>query len=227
MGKAAALGFAKEGAHVCINDISEAALAQTVEEISSAGGSVTAFLGDANKRETCQTVVDRVLQQHGRIDILFNYVGGFGDIPVQTFIEDTEDQWREMLDLNLVTAFRFSRAVLDGMVDRRYGKIISTSSIGGKVGLEYGVIYSAAKGGVIAFTKALAREVGAYGINVNCVCPNTTATPTMSKIMEGMEGVVAQVVASTPLQRMELRRMSRTRCCSSLRMSRRISPGKR
>jgi len=203
MGKAAALGFAKEGAYVCINDISETNLNDTANEIQSAGGVVTTIAGDAMKSETVKNTVDKVLEKYGKVDILFNYVGGVpGWRPPQPFTEDTEDLWDAIIELNLKTTIRFSRAVLDSMIKQKYGKIINTASMAGKVGLGGAVVYSASKGGIIAFTKALAREVAQYNINVNCVCPNVTETPGFMKMSEGQQNIRNAVIASTPLKRL-------------------------
>lgn len=205
MGKAVALAFATEGAYVCINDINETRLNDTANEIQSAGGVVTAIKGDATKSETVKAVVEKALEQHGKIDILFNYIGGVpNEWHPQPFTEDTESLWDTIIDLNLKTTIRFSRAVLDSMIKQNYGKIINTGSVVGKVGGELMAVYSASKGGIIAFTKALAREVARYNINVNCVCPGPTKTPGFTKLVrEGQDirDFMKAAVEPVPLNR--------------------------
>jgi 2-hydroxycyclohexanecarboxyl-CoA dehydrogenase len=102
----------------------------------------------------------------------------------RSFLNDGEEVWDAFIELNLKSTLRFTRAVLGSMIENRYGKIISTGSGAAREGVAGMVMYSAAKGGVISFTKSLAKEVAQYGINVNCVCPGPTATPTMLKGFE-------------------------------------------
>jgi 2-hydroxycyclohexanecarboxyl-CoA dehydrogenase len=183
MGRSAALGFAKEGAHVFMTDIDQESLNHTAGEIRSAGGMATAIKGDAMDRAFVKTITAKALNQCHRIDILFNYVGGNpGWLSAHEFTEDTEELWDATIELNLKTTIMFTRAVLDTMIKQKYGKIINTGSIAGKVGEESLAVYSAAKGGIIAFTKAIAREVGKYNINVNCVCPGPIDTPGFRKV---------------------------------------------
>ena len=172
MGRAAALAFAKEGAYVFINDIDEARLNDTANEVQSAGGAITAIKGDATKIECVNAIVGKALEQHGKIDILFNYVGGIpGSLSAQPFTQDTEDVWDAIIELNLKPTLMFTSAVLESMIKQKYGKIINTGSEAGRIGEPLMAVYSATKGGIIAFTKAIAKEVSQYNINVNCVCP--------------------------------------------------------
>jgi 2-hydroxycyclohexanecarboxyl-CoA dehydrogenase len=178
MGRAAVLGFAGGGAAVIIADINEKNLADTASEVKALGGRYFALKCDVTSSRSIETVVNKALNEYGRIDILFNYVGGRPDqTPFMPFIEETEDYWDKMITLNLKSAMIFSRAVLDTMIKQQYGKIINTGAIAGRTGTAQMVAYSAAKGGIIAFTKALAQEVARYRINVNCVSPGAVATP--------------------------------------------------
>jgi 2-hydroxycyclohexanecarboxyl-CoA dehydrogenase len=186
MGRATALAFAKEGACVVINDIDEKSLNSVAGEIQTAGGTVTAVRGDVTRSESIKAVVARALETYGRIDILFNYVGGEPDHRLPPpFTEQTETYWRRTIELNLISTMVFSHAVLDSMMKRRYGKIINTAAIAALVGTGGVIAYSAAKGGIIAFTKALAREVAPYNINVNCLCLGPIDTPGAAKMSAG------------------------------------------
>ena len=201
MGKAAALGFASEGAAVVVNDINEEQLALTAQEIQQAGGRVATVLGDITASDTIKTLVNKATETFGSIDILFNYVGGDPDMAPQTaFVDQTEDFWDRMINLNLKTTLLVSRAVLGVMMPRKYGKIINTGAIAGKVGGPNMALYSAVKGGIIAFTKALAIEMAPYSINVNCVCPGPIATPGIKKVFA--DQIPAEVAAISPLNRL-------------------------
>ena len=186
MGKATAKALAREGASVVINGRNETNLKNTTDEIRSTGGVVTPVQGDITKSDNIQALVNTTLEKHGRIDILFNYVGGDPDLaPLKPFIEQTEDFWDRMIELNLKSTISLCQAVLDTMIKQKYGKIINTAAIAGRIGGPKMAVYSAVKGGVIAFTKALALEMAPYNINVNCVSPGPIDTPGFNKIFVG------------------------------------------
>jgi len=196
MGREAVLGFVREGAAVVINDINEALLAETIEEIRAKGGRATPAPGDITKSETVDAMVAGALREYGRLDILFNYVGGEpGGAALTPFIEQPEDHWDKMIALNLKSTIRVCRAVLDPMMAQKYGKIVNTGAIAGKVGGPNMALYSAVKGGIIAFTKALAIEMAPWGINANCVCPGPTETPGMKTVLAGSPEQAAAITA--------------------------------
>jgi 2-hydroxycyclohexanecarboxyl-CoA dehydrogenase len=195
IGKAAALGFAREGAAVVINGRNEANLHHAAAEIQAAGGEVTAVQGDVTKTADIKVIVSRTLDRYGRIDILFNYVGGDPDMaPLTLFVEQTEEYWDRMIEINLKTTILFSRAVLDSMIPQRYGKIINTAAIAGRIGSSRMVLYSTVKGGIIAFTKALAKEVAQFNINVNCISPGPTDTPGLAKVFANRDPKLAGAI---------------------------------
>jgi 2-hydroxycyclohexanecarboxyl-CoA dehydrogenase len=199
MGREAVLGFVREGASVVINDINEELLTKTVEEIRAMGGKATPAPGDITMPETVIAMVDGALRDYGRLDILFNYVGGEpGAAALTPFIQQTEDYWDRMIALNLKSTIRVCRAALDPMMAQRYGRIINTGAIAGKIGGPNMALYSAVKGGIIAFTKALAIEMAPYNITANSVCPGPTDTPAMKKVLKGSPD---QVAAITVLKR--------------------------
>lgn len=203
MGRAAASGFAAEGAAVVITDINEATLAQTTGDIRSAGGQVTAVGGDATRSEVVRKVVETALETSGRIDILFNHLGGMpAGVASKSFLTDDESVWQAFIDLNLITTLRFTRAVLSNMIKNRSGKIINMGSGAGREGAAGLVLYSAAKGGVISFTKSIAKEVAQYNINVNCICPGPIATPALLKSIEANPNALKAYQAAIPLGRL-------------------------
>ncbi len=200
MGRSAAVAFAREGAYVFINDVNAVSLEDTAREIRSAGGRVTALAGDAAKSQCVQNVVEKALEHSGRIDILFNYVGGMPPgVVFESFLTDSESIWDPVLDLNLKPTLRFTRAVLGNMIKNRYGKIINTGSGAGRTGVPGMALYSTAKGAVIAFTKALAKEVAGNNINVNCICPGPVATPAL---LESPPEALKEYESSNPMRRL-------------------------
>jgi 2-hydroxycyclohexanecarboxyl-CoA dehydrogenase len=187
MGKAAAIGFAREGASVVITSRSQEKLEAAAKEIRSFGGKVTVVPGDIMKDDDIYAVVNKTLSEYGKVDILFNYAGGSPDLkPVSLFIEQDKAFWDQMIRFNLWSTMIFCRAVIDPMMKQKYGKIVNTAAMAGKVGATTMAAYAAAKGGVIAFTKALAQEMVPYNINVNCVCPGPIATPGAVKVIGAM-----------------------------------------
>jgi 2-hydroxycyclohexanecarboxyl-CoA dehydrogenase len=161
-------------------------LAQTTQEIVSFHGQVKWAAGDATQTELGKQVVEQALEPSGRIDILFNYVGGMpSGIPSVPFVQAGEKIWQAYLNLNLITTLRFTQAVLGSMIKNQAGKIINTGSGAAREGAAGLVLYSAAKGGVIGFTKSLAKEVARHHISVNCICPGPIATLSLLKSVEG------------------------------------------
>jgi len=130
------------------------------------------------------------------VDIVAN-VAGWGKI--QPFIENTPDFWRRVVDLNLMGPIAVTRAFLEGMMERNSGKVIVVASDAGRVGSLGETVYAAAKGGVIAFTKSLARETARYNINVNSVCPGPTDTPLFAAVPEKHKEAF---VRATPMRRL-------------------------
>jgi len=185
MAKAAAIGMAREGASIVITSRNEEKLQKAAEEIRAAGGKeVTAIAGDVTSAESIKNVVTKTLEKYGKIDILYNYVGGEPEMnaPLKLFMEQTEEYWDQIIALNIKSTLRFCRAVLDNMIANKYGKIINTAAMAGRLGSPYMVLYSTVKAGVIAFTKSLAMEVAEYNINVNCVSPGPINTPGFNQL---------------------------------------------
>jgi 2-hydroxycyclohexanecarboxyl-CoA dehydrogenase len=188
MGEAAVLGFVEEGASVVVNDISEERLNRIFEKVKSMGGEALLVQGDITQKETISRMVDNAIKQYSQIDILFNYVGGEpGSGQLRPFLKQSASYWDRMIDLNIKSTLMVCQAVLEKMTQRKYGKIINTGAIAGKVGGPHMVAYAAVKGGIIALTKALALEMAPFQINVNCVCPGPVETPGFKKVFEGVD----------------------------------------
>lgn len=173
IGQAIARRFAADGAAVVVDDIKLDDAQQVVDGITAAGGQARAIVADVTKSDQVRAMVAAVLEEFGQIDILVNNAGGGAALlGKNTAFKDAEEEtWKWVLDLNLHGTMICTQAVLNHMVERRYGKIINFGSIAGVGGLLNWTDYAAAKGAIIAFTKSLAMEVGEYGINVNCLSP--------------------------------------------------------
>jgi len=201
MGRAAVLGFAAEGAAVVVNDIDEAGVEATAETVRARGGRVALAPGDITDPATIDLMVARAAAEFGRVDILFNYVGGDPDLaPQKPFIDQTDDFWDRMIAVNLKSTVRACHAVLPAMIAQGQGRIINTGAVAGKIGGPNMALYSAVKGGVIAFTKALALETAPHAITVNCVCPGPIATPGLQRVFADQD--VRAVTGIVPLGRL-------------------------
>ena len=170
-GRAIAVTLAEEGCDVVCADIRLDGARQTAAEIKALGRKALAVKVDVTKQAQVDRMVERALEKFGRIDILVNNAGASSRL--RPFIEMTEEDWNFDISTNLVGQMRVARAVLPHMIKRKYGRIINTS---GGQGIPDISIYGAAKGGVVQFTKALAREVAQYGVIVNAVGPGLGKT---------------------------------------------------
>lgn len=180
IGRGIALCLADAGADVAIMDKDAAGAAQVAQEVAARGRRSLPLTTDVLDRHQVQQAVDSVLAAWGHIDILVNNAGGGASAVerVATRLADQEEaDWDEAYQLNLKSQFIVCREVVPHLVKQRSGKIINISSVAGKVGDSFRMPYSAAKGGVIAFTRSLAMELARHNINVNCVCPGLVYTP--------------------------------------------------
>jgi NAD(P)-dependent dehydrogenase (short-subunit alcohol dehydrogenase family) len=174
IGGAIALRYAREGAKLALADIDAKTGERRAAEISSMGCDAFAIVADVTDKKSVQQMVQRTVDRWGRIDILVNVAGGADRKPV---VEMTETDWDYIVNMNLKSVFLCSQAVLPAMLQQKYGKIVSISSIYGFTGNAIRSSYAAAKAGVAVFTKSLALEVVNDGINVNAIAPGRVATP--------------------------------------------------
>lgn len=173
IGKAVAEKLALEGAAVAILEMNAESGAATATAIERTKGKALFFKTDCTKRAEVESAVQAIVQQWQKVDILVNNIGWSKD---SFFIEEDEAYWDKVLDISLKASILVSHACLKEMAKQGGGKIVNISSDAGRVGQLRGVVYSAAKGGIIGLTKALAREAARYKISVNCVCPGPTDT---------------------------------------------------
>jgi NAD(P)-dependent dehydrogenase (short-subunit alcohol dehydrogenase family) len=179
IGRATATRLASEGATVVINDINEAAIAETVAAIEELPGRAVAGRADVTSEAEVNSLVERVVNEHGRIDIVVNNAGGM--MPGSRWVpvaDTTRREWDDFLALNLTSAFLVSHAALPTMLSQRSGRIVCVSSISGHNGQRAGAGYAAAKAGLTGFVASLAQEVGAQGIGVNGIVVGNAPFPT-------------------------------------------------
>ena len=174
IGKATAMEFARCGATVICADIDEKKGLEVEKEAKQANFKVEYVKIDLSNPAAIRSAVAGILARHPRIDILVN-AAGWNDI--QPFVENPPDYMDRVVAINLGGTLHLTQALLPAMIAAGKGKIVNISSDAGRVGSSGETTYAAAKGGVIAFTKSLAREVARNAINVNCVCPGPTDTP--------------------------------------------------
>ena len=185
IGRQIALTLAEERAKVAVNDYYEDRAKAMADEIKAAGGQAMGVKADVTSFEEVTAMVKKVVDEWGRVDILCNNAGNWGILDPSAaagkmglFVEMDRTGWEQWLGINLFGNLNCTKAVIDYMVNQQYGKIVNTISDAGRVGEPRQSVYSAAKAGVVGFTKALAKEVGRYCINVNCVAPGATYTET-------------------------------------------------
>jgi len=204
MGEADAMLLAKEGAKVVVADINGDNANAVAKKITDAGGEAFAFKVDLTKPEEVDALVQETMNRYGKIDIL---VSNAGWDELKPFLHTDFAFWNKILELNLKGHMYIAKAVLPHMVKQNYGRIITIGSDAGRLGNPMEAPYSAAKGGVIAFTKTLAREFGRNQITANCVSPGITDTPLateMQTIIPDKEKAIKMleaVKAATPLKR--------------------------
>jgi 2-hydroxycyclohexanecarboxyl-CoA dehydrogenase len=180
IGRATAETLARAGAAVIIADISAEKGEQEAEGLRKCGLTASFLQVDVASDASIAAFAKLALGQ-GEVHVLVNGAGwGKG----QPFVDNDAAFWQRVVDINLLGPIKLSRALLGPMIDRRSGKIVNIASDAGRVGSSGETVYSGAKGGVIAFSKGLAREMARYSINVNCVCPGPTETPMLMALPE-------------------------------------------
>jgi 2-hydroxycyclohexanecarboxyl-CoA dehydrogenase len=170
IGRAIAEKLADEGATVVVTDVNEATAKETAESI---GGAAVGIRTDVTSRESVEAMVEQVKDRFGRIDVLVNNAGWDKAGP---FVDSDPADWDRVIQINLYGVLNTSRAVLPVMAEQGHGSVVNLASDAGRVGSSGEAVYSAAKGGVIAFTKATAREMARHQVNANCVSPGPTDT---------------------------------------------------
>ena len=202
IGRAIVLRFLEEGAKVVTVDMDEAGLAETSAEADRAGGKITTMKANITSREEVQSVVDAIVKEHGRLDVLINNAGITRDA-LTTRINDGEvklmsdDQWDAVLNVNLKGTWLCSQIASVQMIKQKYGRIVNTASVAA-IGHFGQSNYAASKAGVIGLTQTLALEWARFNIAVNCIAPGGTKTRMTAAIPEN---VMANLLEKIPLKR--------------------------
>ena len=178
MGLATGQLLASEGAKIAIFDMDIAAGEAAVKSIRDAGGTAIALQVDITDRAQVDDAVRATREQIGPINVMINNAGMSAN---EKFLKISQESWDKMLAVNLTGTFNCTQAVIDDMIAAEWGRVVSISSYAGQAGTSWMTHYSAAKGAVIAFTKALAREFGAYNITANTICPGGINTPMLRR----------------------------------------------
>ena len=196
IGRAIALRLAGAGATVVVAELNRKVGEAVAKEIEALGRKSLVIEVDVSKLDQVQRMAQQTLEVFNQIDILVNNAGIAGK--TATLPDLDESDWDAVLDVNLKGVFLCCKAVIDHMIERQYGKIVSVASIAGKEGNPTLIPYSASKAGVICLTKALAKEVTEYSINVNCVSPAVIATPILEQVSQS---TIDYMVSKIPLGR--------------------------
>jgi 2-hydroxycyclohexanecarboxyl-CoA dehydrogenase len=202
IGRGIAEGLALDGFHVVVADRLGEQAEATVAAIRQDGGAASALEVDVTDSALVSSALDGVANDVGPVHVLVNNAGWDDH---KRFVETDEAFWDQIIDLNFKAALRFVRHLLPGMIDRKAGRIVNIGSDAGRVGSSMEAVYSGARGGVIAFTKTIAREAARAGVTANVVCPGPTRTPAMDAVLAQQgdaEAVMAAMVKAVPMRRL-------------------------
>lgn len=175
IGEACALQLARGGAQIIVNDLKAENLQELCQKLDQMNAAYLACPCDVADEAAVRAMVAKAIETFGKIDILVNNAGIFR-AHYQPFKDQISAYWKQKIEINILGTMYCTHAVMPGMMERRYGRIINVSSVAGVYGLRNMVDYSMTKGAVIAFTKALAKELGPSNITVNAVAPGNIST---------------------------------------------------
>ena len=193
IGKEIAITFATAGASVVVSDINADAANHVVDEIQQLGGQAFACRCDITSEQELSALADFAVTKLGKVDILVNNAGITRD---NLLMRMKDDEWNDIIETNLSSVFRLSKAVMRAMMKKRHGRIITIGSVVGTMGNGGQANYAAAKAGLIGFSKSLAREVASRGITVNVVAPGFIETDMTRALSDDQRaGILAQVPA--------------------------------
>jgi 2-hydroxycyclohexanecarboxyl-CoA dehydrogenase len=195
IGQAVVARLVNDGFHVAAMDINDDGLREMRDQL---GEQVSSWPCDQTAEADVRTIVADIETRQGPIDALVHTIGWVGGT---RFDQEDSDYWRRVIAINLESVLYCTHAVLLPMIERKRGKIVNFASDAGRVGTSTEAVYSATKGGLIAFTKSLARENARHNINVNCICPGPTDTPLLREEMEKDPELFKRMVRLIPFRR--------------------------
>jgi 3-oxoacyl-[acyl-carrier protein] reductase len=184
IGEAIAVELSKVGAEVILVDIQEEKLEEVACRIRDNKGKAYTFCADVSRMEQVKEIVEKIIQDHQKVDHLINNAGITRD---RLLMRMNEEEWDAVLAVNLKGVFNFSKTLIRNMINNRHGRIVNISSVVGQIGNPGQCNYSASKAGVIGFTKSLAREVASRGITVNAIAPGYIDTPMTKDLSESVK----------------------------------------
>lgn len=196
IGKGIATRLAAAGATVVVTDVNEQTATATAAEL---GGTAIGLVADVTSMASVRAMVEQVTARFGRIDVLVNNAGWD---KVGPFVDSDPADWDRIMQINLYGVFHTSYLVLPVMAAQGYGRVVNLSSDAGRVGSSGEAVYSAAKGGVIAFTKTMAREMARSQVTVNCVCPGPTDTALFASVGGDSPKLREALTKAIPLRRL-------------------------
>lgn len=201
IGREICLGLARDGRKVAVADFRPEEAQKTVELVSELGAVALAVPMDVADSDSVATGLLQVIDELGPIEILVN-CAGWDDL--KPFLETDEAFWDRIIEVNYKGALRTVHGCLPAMIEAGWGRIVNIGSDAGRVGSSLEAVYSGAKGGIIAFTKTIAREVARNGITANTVCPGPTATPLLDEIVSGSDDgdkIIGAMARAVPMKR--------------------------
>ena len=199
IGREIARTLASRGMDIIVTDVNIDNANETVSIVEKEGGKAVAVYCDVTKLESVQEAVGASLAHFEKIDVLVNNAGWD---KVEPFLKSEPSTWKMIMDINLMGQIHTCKEILPVMIKNGYGKVINIASDSGRVGSSGEAVYSAAKGGVIAFTKTMAREMARHKINVNCISPGPSNTPLFEEIGSYNEGIAAALEKAIPFRRL-------------------------
>ena len=201
IGRAIALALASDSRAVAVADLDAEGAAETASLIAGGGGRARAVSLDVTDSGSVRAGVEEAVAELGPVEIVVNNAGWDELVP---FLETDEPFWDRVIEINFKGALRVTGQTLPGMVERGWGRIVNIGSDAGRVGSSLESVYSGAKGGVIAFTKTIAREVARSGVTANTVCPGPTRTPLLEGMTSGGESekLIAALERAVPMRRL-------------------------
>lgn len=199
IGREIAKTLASKSNKIIVTDINIENAQETVSMLESQGAEALAVYCDVTKLESVQEAVKTSLDRFGRIDILVNNAGWD---KIEPFLKSEPSTWKTIIDINLMGQIHTCKEILPIMIENGYGKVVNIASDSGRVGSSGEGVYSAAKGGVIALTKTIAREMARYKLNVNCISPGPSNTPLIQEIGSYNEGIVSALEKAIPFRRL-------------------------
>jgi 2-hydroxycyclohexanecarboxyl-CoA dehydrogenase len=203
IGRGIATTLGVRGYAVAVADLKLETAREIAESINASGGKAVAVQADVTDTASVQAAVKTVTAELGPVEVAVNNAGWDDFMP---FLDTTEEFWDRILDINFKGALRVVQAVVPGMIERGWGRVVNIGSDAGRVGSSMEAVYSGAKGGIIAFTKTLAREVATTGVTANAVCPGPTDTPALRAFADNAgqdaEKVISAMVRGVPMRRL-------------------------